>query len=70
VDDPREQDELDRIKLHQDIERARAMLTQYETGMANFRKEIENWRYKLGRLDERLGVEHDRTGGPARPGAT
>jgi hypothetical protein len=55
VDDPWEQDEFDRIKLHQDIERARAMLAQYETGMAHFRREIENWRYKLGRLDERLG---------------
>jgi hypothetical protein len=55
VNDQREQDEFERIKLHQDVERARLIIEQYETGTAFYRQEIENTRYKLGRLDERLG---------------
>ncbi len=55
MDDPKDRDEFERIKLHQDIERARMIIEQYGTGMAFYRQEIENKRYKLGRLDERLG---------------
>jgi hypothetical protein len=55
MDDPTERDEFERIKLHQDIERARMIITQYEAGLAFHRQEIENKRYRIGRLDERLG---------------
>jgi hypothetical protein len=53
--DQKEQDEFDRIELHQDIERAREMITQYEKGMGFYRQVIEARRYWIGRLDERLG---------------
>jgi hypothetical protein len=55
VDDPRDRYQFDRIKLHQEIERAREIIAQYETGLAHYRQEIENYMYTLGWLDERLG---------------
>jgi hypothetical protein len=55
VDHPWEQDEFDRIRLHQEVERARRIIVQYEKGLAFYRHEIENKRYDIGRLDERLG---------------
>jgi hypothetical protein len=55
VDDPRERDHFARIKHHQDIERARMIIRQYEKGMAFYRQEIEDKKYEIGRLDERLG---------------
>jgi hypothetical protein len=55
MDPRRSEEEFERIKLHQDIARARLIVEQYETGMAYYRLEIENYRYRLGRLDERLG---------------
>ncbi len=55
VDEQRGRDEFERIQLHHEIERARLLISQYETGMAYFRSQIEGWSYRLGRLDERLG---------------
>jgi hypothetical protein len=55
VDDPRERDHFERIKHYEDIERARMIIMQYEKGLAFYRREIENKRYEIGRLDERLG---------------
>jgi hypothetical protein len=53
--DPRDEDRFDRIQLHEQIERARLVIDQYEKGMTFYRRIIEDNRYKLGRLDERLG---------------
>jgi hypothetical protein len=55
VDDPTERDQFARIKHHEDIERARMIIVQYEKGLAFYRREIENKMYEIGRLDERLG---------------
>jgi len=55
MDDQREQDQFERIIVHQNIERARLMIEQYATGATFYREEIESNTYTLGRLDERLG---------------
>jgi hypothetical protein len=34
--------------------RAREIIVQYEEGFAVYRERIENIRYEIGRLDERL----------------
>ena len=52
---PRERDELERLQLVDQIERDRALIAQYGEHQAFFRTRVENNRYKLGRLDERLG---------------
>jgi len=54
MDDAREHHEFARIELHQKIERARIFIGQYEDGLADYRKKLEDHQYKLGRLDERL----------------
>lgn len=56
---PNERDEFERMKLHQDIARAREIIEQYEVGTTFYRAEIETKQYRLGRLDERLGGDHD-----------
>jgi hypothetical protein len=53
--DSREKDEFVRIRLHQEIERARELIGKYEEGLTHFRREIEDNNYDIGRLDERLG---------------
>jgi hypothetical protein len=55
VDSPTEHGQFKRIKHYEDIERARMIIVQYEKGLAFYRREIENKRYEIGRLDERLG---------------
>jgi hypothetical protein len=55
VTSTREDDEFDRIRLAAQIERDRAMIAQYDEHQAFFRARVEDSRYKLGRLDERLG---------------
>jgi hypothetical protein len=52
--DQTEHDEFIRIRLHQEIERARMLIGKYEEGLAHFRQEIEDNKYDIGRLDERL----------------
>lgn len=55
MDDEQFTDELRRIELHHQMEKDRLKITQYETGLAHFRHEIEQTQYEIGRLDERLG---------------
>jgi hypothetical protein len=55
MDEQRGNDEFERIQLHQDIERARYLIGQYDTHQAFYRGEIEAKMYQLGKLDERLG---------------
>lgn len=55
MDQQRERDELSRMQLTVELERSREIVTQYEVGMVYHRNRIENARYNLGKLDERLG---------------
>lgn len=48
-------DEFERIDLRQELERDRAMIRQYEEGLAFRRPHVQNTVYELGRLDERPG---------------
>jgi hypothetical protein len=51
----RQDDHFERIKLAEAIERARGLIAQYDEGRADNCRLIEDSRYKIGRLDERLG---------------
>jgi hypothetical protein len=55
VDEKRTKEEFERIQLHEKIAKRRLLLAQYEEGLAFARRKIEESRYRLGRLDERLG---------------
>jgi hypothetical protein len=55
MDEDRLRAEFDRIELRQAQGLARAMIHQYEEGLAFRRLRLEDITYKLGRLDERLG---------------
>jgi len=55
VTTPNEQDEFERMRLIAQIERARGLVEQYEENQEFYRRQIEDSRYELGRLDERLG---------------
>lgn len=59
VDDSRAADEFRRIELVSLLERERAIVGQYEQHLAFYRARIEDRRYELGRLDERLGGGND-----------
>lgn len=52
---PEERDQFDRMRLVARIERARALVAQYEEHQEFYRRQIEDSRYELGKLDERLG---------------
>ena len=52
---PRERDEFERMSRLAQVEKDRTLIAQYEEGMAFYRDRIETNRYRLGRLDERLG---------------
>jgi hypothetical protein len=52
---PDERDEFARMRLVAQLERARALVTQYEEHQGFYRRQIEDCRYRLGGLDERLG---------------
>jgi hypothetical protein len=54
LDDKRERDEFERIELHQKIDKARLFISQYESGLTTYRRNLEEHQYDLGRLDERL----------------
>ncbi|MGH8573273.1 MAG: hypothetical protein ACREX8_11960 [Gammaproteobacteria bacterium] len=54
---PREDDEFERMCLVAEIERYRLLIAQYEEHQTFYRGRIETNRYKLGRLDKRLGGE-------------
>jgi hypothetical protein len=55
VTTPDERDAFERIRLVAQIERARMLVTRYEEHQEFYRRQIEDSRYELGRLDERLG---------------
>ena len=48
-------DEFERIRLVAQIERDRHLVRQYDQHQSFYRARIEDGRYELGRLDERLG---------------
>jgi hypothetical protein len=52
---PNERDEFERMRLVAQIERARGLIEQYEQHQEFYRRQVEDGRYELGRLDERLG---------------
>lgn len=52
---PNERDEFERMRLVEQIERARYLVAQYEESQEFYRRQIEDSRYALGRLDEKLG---------------
>jgi hypothetical protein len=51
----KDEDEFERIRLVAQIERDRHLVRQYDQHQAFYRARIEDGRYELGRLDERLG---------------
>jgi hypothetical protein len=53
--DPREEDEFKRIRIMSDMEKVRGIVARYDEHRAIYRAKIEDYRYQLGRLDERLG---------------
>jgi hypothetical protein len=56
---PNERDEFERIRLVEQIDRARRLIAQYDEHQEFYRRQIEDSRYELGRLDERQGDESD-----------
>lgn len=59
MDSEREADEFERMRLTAQIERARGLIAQYDEHQEFFRRQIENNRYELGRLDQKLGGPPD-----------
>ncbi|RZS44138.1 hypothetical protein EV193_10112 [Herbihabitans rhizosphaerae] len=57
-----EHDAFHRIKLTADVQRKHELLAHYRTGMHDLIEQIEDCRYDLGRIDERLGYPE-----PPRP---
>lgn len=56
VTTPQERDEFERMRLVEQIEKDRQIIASYEENMMFYRIRIEENRYALGRLDERLGA--------------
>jgi hypothetical protein len=50
-----DESQFQRIRRHSQLDRDREIVRQYEEGLAYYRRRIEDARYELGRLDERLG---------------
>jgi hypothetical protein len=50
-----ERDQFERIERTAQIERAREIIAKYHEGIRYYQQQIEDNRYSLGRLDERLG---------------
>lgn len=48
-------DEIKRMDLHEDLEKDRLIVASYEVGLKHYHRAIEEKRYQIGRLDERLG---------------
>jgi ribosome-binding protein aMBF1 (putative translation factor) len=55
MNDERVKDEFTRMELASRLNRDREIINQYEAGLAFHRQRVEDTRYELGRLDERLG---------------
>lgn len=56
MDEKRVGDEFSRIELVARLEKERAIMSQYESGLAHMRRRVERTRYEMGHVDERLGV--------------
>ena len=52
---PRELDQFERIRRLAQIDRDREIVARYVEGIAFYQGRIEDNRYVIGRLDERLG---------------
>jgi hypothetical protein len=50
-----DESQFQRIRRHSQLDRDREIVRQHEEGLAYYRRRIEDARYELGRLDERLG---------------
>ncbi|MBB5871094.1 hypothetical protein F4553_004473 [Allocatelliglobosispora scoriae] len=57
MDEDRVKDEFTRMELTARLSRDREVIAQYEVGLAFHRQRVEDARYELGILDERLGGE-------------
>jgi hypothetical protein len=55
MEEHQERDQFERMRLTDEIERARYLVGQYDEHQQFWRREIETKLYKLGQLDERLG---------------
>lgn len=55
AEDPRDRDELERMKLHTDNERFRLLISNYTAALDLYHSRLSDNAYALGRLDERLG---------------
>ncbi len=55
MDEQRERDEFKRMQFTAQLQRYRELVVQYEVGIGFHRRQMEDLRYQLGRLDERLG---------------
>ncbi len=60
MNEERVKDEFSRMELTARLHRDRQIIDQYESGLAFHRKRVEDTRYELGRLDERLGAGNGR----------
>lgn len=56
MEDGRRRDQFRRIELMSQLEHDRGLIDVYEKGLAYFRTRIEDARYSLGKLDQRLGA--------------
>jgi hypothetical protein len=54
MDPSTEGDEFERIRIAAEIERYRGLIAQYDVHQSYYRTRVEDNRYILGRLDERL----------------
>jgi len=60
VEEDRIRDEFARMQLTAQLAKSRDIIAQYEVGLAFQRQRVEDTRYELGRLDERLGGDGER----------
>jgi hypothetical protein len=60
VEEDRVRDEFARMHLTAQLAKSREIIAQYEVGLAFHRRRVEDTRYELGRLDERLGGDGER----------
>ncbi len=60
MEEDRVRDEFERMRLTAQLARSREIIGGYEEGLAFYRQRVEDTRYELGRLDERLGDDGDR----------
>ena len=59
MEEERVRDEFSRMKITAELIRFREMISQYEAGLAFRRQKVENYRYRLDRLDQKLGGSNE-----------